>query len=246
MRRGRTSCLDLVFWRKPPRRLKLRKLWLRFLQNRHLGSEPGTTTSLTCVVFYQKVPLRSTAAGTSASTSRTASHTTIASSSSNSQETNPPAANLNPSPANKSHTAIFKHSFTSITNCRQSCPLFAELEADYLKSLDARSNERLPPGIFQPPIPGIPSPHCGQVTLRAAADRGGDTSPTPEAGGGQDQPQPRPVCEQSIPGHKERWLLPPSDQSEATELLPSEATFQDGGNWDAERSPTSVRLDVLN
>ena len=195
--------------------------------------------------FYQKAPLRSTAAGTSASTSRTASHTTIASSSSNSQETNPPAANLNPSPANKSHTAIFKHSFTSITNRRQSCPLFAELEADYLRSLDARSSERLPPGIFQPPIPGIPSPHCGQVTLRAAADRGGDTSPTPEAGSGQDQPQPRPVCEQSIPGHKERWLLPPSDQSEATELLPSEATFQDGGNWDAERSPTSVRLDVL-
>ena len=138
------------------------------------------------------------AAGLSATPSRTASHTSNTGLNNNrKQEVSPLVAQPNPNPPNKSSRILYGHSHTTrTTNSRQSGPLLAQLEAGYLRSLDAGGSERVSPGVLPTPIPVSSLSHIGQVTGRTAADRGGDTLIQKQA-----VVKTSPSQQQDIPGH---------------------------------------------
>lgn len=72
MRREKINCSGQNSWRKPPRRLKYKKLWQRSLLNSpHVNSCENLMKSPIFIIFYQEVPLQSTVAGVSAATNYT-------------------------------------------------------------------------------------------------------------------------------------------------------------------------------
>lgn len=245
MRRGKTNSLVQGSWKRPPRRLRLRRPWQKSLPSNLLGSGHGIMINLIYVVFYQKAPLRSTAAGLSAATNHTSHSRTD-------HRRNPrpssPPVQYKPNPPSRFCTIVQNHhnSIVNTPNSRQINSLSPSLGTDHFRSMDIGGGERVPPGVLPPSLPVIPTSHSGQVNPRSTADRGGGEDSSTETGSDQGHPLPRAVCEQNLPGSKERWFFSSSDKLEATECFHSKSPLQDGGDRYAQRLTTSFRLDVFH
>lgn len=132
------------------------------------------------------------------------------------------------------------------TTSRKVSPLYTELEADNLRSLDPADGAGLPHRVGQKTLPNISSYHHRKLSREVVVSRGGDPEPASEKGSGSYSPFTGAIYKQVVPGIQKGWNFPTCYQPEAIKSFYSEEPFQDGRGKDDKRCATSWGLDGLS